>query len=95
MRHPVQEELYNIAHEALNNALKHAHANTVRIRLRFERLELKWKLAMMVWGSNPHRWNGGRVRYFWHAGACPEDRWHLADRERARAKAQKSLCGCR
>jgi signal transduction histidine kinase len=32
----VQEELYNIAHEALNNALKHAHANNVSIRLRFE-----------------------------------------------------------
>ena len=34
--HPVQEELYNIAHEALNNALKHAHATNVCIRLRFE-----------------------------------------------------------
>ena len=33
---PVQEELYNIAQEALNNALKHAHANRVRIRLRYE-----------------------------------------------------------
>lgn len=33
--HPVQEELYNIAQEALNNALKHAHANHVQIRLRF------------------------------------------------------------
>jgi signal transduction histidine kinase len=32
---PVQEELYNIAHEALNNALKHAHANSVIIHLRF------------------------------------------------------------
>jgi signal transduction histidine kinase len=31
----VQAELYNIAHEALNNVLKHAHANHVRIRLRF------------------------------------------------------------
>jgi signal transduction histidine kinase len=31
----VQEELYNIAHEALNNALKHAHANSVIIHLRF------------------------------------------------------------
>jgi ligand-binding sensor domain-containing protein/signal transduction histidine kinase len=32
---PVQAELYNIAHEALNNVLKHAHANAVQIRLRF------------------------------------------------------------
>lgn len=32
----LQEELYNIAQEALNNALKHAHANYVQIRLRFE-----------------------------------------------------------
>jgi signal transduction histidine kinase len=32
----VQVELYSITQEALNNALKHAHANSVRIRLRFE-----------------------------------------------------------
>jgi signal transduction histidine kinase/ligand-binding sensor domain-containing protein len=32
---PVQSELYNIAQEALNNALKHAHANRVRVLLRF------------------------------------------------------------
>jgi signal transduction histidine kinase len=32
---PVQAELYNIAQEALNNALKHAHADHVRIRLLF------------------------------------------------------------
>jgi signal transduction histidine kinase len=31
----VQEELYSITQEALNNALKHAHANRVQIRLRF------------------------------------------------------------
>ena len=31
----VQEELYSIAREGLNNALKHAHANRVRIRLQF------------------------------------------------------------
>ena len=30
-----QAELYNIAQEALNNALKHAHAHNVQIRLRF------------------------------------------------------------
>ena len=33
---PVQAELYNIAHEALNNTLKHARASQVRIRLRYE-----------------------------------------------------------
>jgi signal transduction histidine kinase/ligand-binding sensor domain-containing protein len=32
---PVQGELYNIAHEALNNVLKHAHASSVQIHLRF------------------------------------------------------------
>ncbi|HUI90092.1 MAG TPA: two-component regulator propeller domain-containing protein [Anaerolineales bacterium] len=32
----VQQELYNIASEALNNALKHARANNVQIRLRFD-----------------------------------------------------------
>ncbi len=31
----VQSELYNIIQEALNNALKHAHANHVRVGLRF------------------------------------------------------------
>ncbi len=31
----VQAELYNIAQEALNNALKHAHAEHVRIRLQY------------------------------------------------------------
>jgi signal transduction histidine kinase len=33
---PIQEELYNIAQEALNNALKHAHADNVSILLRFD-----------------------------------------------------------
>jgi signal transduction histidine kinase len=33
---PLQEELYNIAQEALNNALKHAHAKSVHIGLHFE-----------------------------------------------------------
>jgi len=32
---PAQAELYNIAHEALNNVLKHAHASHVKINLRF------------------------------------------------------------
>ena len=31
----VQAELYNIAHEALNNSLKHAHATKVRVHLLF------------------------------------------------------------
>jgi signal transduction histidine kinase len=33
----VQEELYHIAQEALNNALKHAHPTQVQIYLRFDR----------------------------------------------------------
>jgi signal transduction histidine kinase len=32
---PIQEELYHIAQEALNNALKHAHPQQVRVGLRF------------------------------------------------------------
>ena len=36
LRRPVQEELYNIAQEALNHTLKHARVNRVQIRLRFE-----------------------------------------------------------
>jgi signal transduction histidine kinase len=32
----VQEELYHIAQEALNNALKHAHPTQVQIYLRFD-----------------------------------------------------------
>ncbi|MFZ0533721.1 MAG: two-component regulator propeller domain-containing protein [Anaerolineales bacterium] len=43
--HPVQEELYNIAHEALNNVLKHAHANSVRIQLRFGDVETEIEIS--------------------------------------------------
>jgi signal transduction histidine kinase len=31
----VQQELYHVAREALNNTLKHAHAQRVQVRLRF------------------------------------------------------------
>jgi ligand-binding sensor domain-containing protein/signal transduction histidine kinase len=41
----VQEELYNIAHEALNNTLKHAHANNVSIRLRFDETETEMEVC--------------------------------------------------
>jgi ligand-binding sensor domain-containing protein/signal transduction histidine kinase len=41
----IQEELYNIAHEALNNALKHAHANNVSIRLRFGEAETEMEIC--------------------------------------------------
>ncbi len=40
----VQAELYNIAQEALNNALKHAHANSVSIRLRFTEAETELEI---------------------------------------------------
>jgi signal transduction histidine kinase/ligand-binding sensor domain-containing protein len=39
-----QAELYNIGQEALNNALKHAHANSVSIRLRFTDEETELEL---------------------------------------------------
>ena len=42
---PVQAELYNIAQEALNNALKHAHANSVRIHLRFGDAETEMQIS--------------------------------------------------
>jgi signal transduction histidine kinase len=34
---PVRQELYQIAQEALNNAIRHAHAQAVKITLRFEK----------------------------------------------------------
>jgi signal transduction histidine kinase len=42
---PVQAELYNIAQEALNNALKHARANSVRIHLRFGDAETEMEIS--------------------------------------------------
>jgi signal transduction histidine kinase len=42
---PVQAELYYIAQEALNNALKHAHANSVRIHLRFGEAETEMEIS--------------------------------------------------
>jgi signal transduction histidine kinase len=42
---PVQTELYYIAQEALNNALKHAHANSVRIHLRFGEAETEMEIS--------------------------------------------------
>jgi ligand-binding sensor domain-containing protein/signal transduction histidine kinase len=41
----VQAELYNIAQEALNNALKHAHANSVRVQLRFGEAETEMQIS--------------------------------------------------
>jgi signal transduction histidine kinase len=41
----VQAELYNIAQEALNNALKHAHANSVQIHLRFGENETEMEIS--------------------------------------------------
>ncbi|MGA2975428.1 MAG: GAF domain-containing sensor histidine kinase [Spirochaetia bacterium] len=34
---PVRQELYQIAQEALNNAIRHAHAQSVKISLRFQK----------------------------------------------------------
>ncbi|MGA2504080.1 MAG: two-component regulator propeller domain-containing protein [Anaerolineales bacterium] len=41
----VQAELYNISQEALNNALKHAHANSVRIHLGFGDAETEMQIS--------------------------------------------------
>jgi signal transduction histidine kinase len=41
----IQEELYNIAHEALNNALKHAQANSVQVHLRFGDAETEMEIS--------------------------------------------------
>ena len=42
---PIQAELYNIAQEALNNALKHAHANSIRIHLKFCKSETEMEIS--------------------------------------------------
>jgi signal transduction histidine kinase/ligand-binding sensor domain-containing protein len=42
---PIQEELYNIAHEALNNVLKHAHAKNVSIHIWFDTAGTKLKIV--------------------------------------------------
>jgi ligand-binding sensor domain-containing protein/signal transduction histidine kinase len=41
----IQVELYSIAHEALNNALKHAHANSVILHLRFGDNEAEMEIS--------------------------------------------------
>jgi len=41
----VQEELYHIALEALNNALKHARPRQVQVRLRFDREAVRLEIA--------------------------------------------------
>jgi signal transduction histidine kinase len=42
---PVQAELYNISQAALNNALKYAHANSVRVHLRFGDAETEMQIS--------------------------------------------------
>ena len=49
----VQAELYNITQEALNNALKHAHANTIRIHLRFGDTETEIQVSDDGMGFDP------------------------------------------
>jgi signal transduction histidine kinase len=57
----IQEELYNIAQEALNNTLKHAHANQVRIRLHFgeKSFELEVEDDGIGFDPAPDRLKGG------------------------------------
>jgi signal transduction histidine kinase len=40
----IQAELHQIAQEALNNALKHAHARQVQVRLRFGEAETRLEI---------------------------------------------------
>jgi signal transduction histidine kinase len=49
----VQAELYNITQEALNNALKHAHAHTIRIHLCFGDTETEIKISDDGTGFDP------------------------------------------
>jgi signal transduction histidine kinase len=57
----VQAELYNIAQEALNNALKHAHANQVRIHLRFKEIKTEMEISDdgVGFDPTPDRMGGG------------------------------------
>ena len=41
----VEEELYHIAQEALNNALKHSHAQHIRVRLAFSEAETRLEIC--------------------------------------------------
>jgi signal transduction histidine kinase len=50
---PLEEELYRIAEEALNNALKHAAATSVRVWLRTEGDHVALEVADNGWGFEP------------------------------------------
>jgi NarL family two-component system sensor histidine kinase LiaS len=52
---PVQAEIYNIAQEALNNALKHAHAQHVSIRLHFKEAVTEMEISDDGVGFDPAR----------------------------------------
>nr|WP_255604240.1 sensor histidine kinase [Oscillochloris sp. ZM17-4] len=54
-----EEGLYHIAQEALNNALKHAHAQTVEIRLTATDAHLRLTVEDDGQGFNPHQERGG------------------------------------
>jgi signal transduction histidine kinase len=49
----VQAELYNITQEALNNALKHAHAHIIRVHLRFGEAETEIQISDDGRGFDP------------------------------------------
>jgi len=51
---PVQIELYNIAQEALNNALKHSHAKSVWIGMRFGETETELEISDDGVGFKPN-----------------------------------------
>jgi signal transduction histidine kinase len=57
--HTIQEELYHIAREALNNVLKHAHAQHVRIQLQFQDDATSLQVSDDGVGFDPQASKGG------------------------------------
>jgi signal transduction histidine kinase len=55
---PVEEALYRIALESLNNALKHAAAPAVTVRIRADGEEVELEVADNGRGFDPHTANG-------------------------------------
>ena len=68
-----QAELYSIAMEALNNVLKHAHAQSVRIRLEFGRDLTKLEIHDNGKGFESGRAAAGRVWHYRHERAGWQD----------------------
>ena len=66
---PVRQELYQIAQEALNNALKHARAQNVRVLLQFQATSMRLEIGDgMLLPSGPER------AAAWACGVCRRGR---------------------